>query len=465
MRVSDLDVEAASSLVKREHSPFHSVETQLQAEGSELHKSDATPGHENDDTGFALKVVGQELAYPVFSYDPQQTNLATGPSTFDPRTQDGSSTEQKSPRKKRRTFLDAVEIVTPPWLEHEHRRIKTERHERQEREFLNPKWKVERYKGDEDAGLGSVLQRLDNINVKPFPLQLDDDLLDFTVSRDFVSGMYGGNTMTTFPTIGEGKGAHHNYRGFMFLNMLYNPYAPQRAGFPGLFYRSRGASGLAKIHRVDVKLNPGKLSSMRILSWIFNEHVNRHRTDGLYISVRESGLDLRVRIALRKKLHRQPTLEEIKEAAGNDAGVIPEDVHRALVRGEESMNVWVMKCVAYDEGFQREMREKHLNWTPKVKTGDTASKAKSGRKQKGASKDKVGRTKKGASKDKVGNGNTREGKRKRPDTDTPDNSDVEENLPGEVLSPTTEHKIVDEKLDARSRPSRVIRAPKRFSGN
>lgn len=116
-----------------------------------------------------------------------------------------------------------------------------------------PKWKIKRSKEDEAAGFSTVFRRVEALGIKPYPLTMDDDILNFTVSRDFVTATYGGNTQQTFPPISKKNLARDGFGDFMCLNIMYNPRAPQRPGFPGLFYRSR-VSDLPRFQRVFIRV-------------------------------------------------------------------------------------------------------------------------------------------------------------------------------------------------------------------
>ncbi|KAK0483233.1 hypothetical protein IW261DRAFT_1332468, partial [Armillaria novae-zelandiae] len=60
------------------------------------------------------------------------------------------------------------------------------------------------------------------------------------VSREFISKYYGGNPQSTFPSIGQRFIDLHGDIDYMYLNLDYNPHAPQVPGAPGLFYGWEG---------------------------------------------------------------------------------------------------------------------------------------------------------------------------------------------------------------------------------
>ncbi|KAG6907589.1 hypothetical protein DXG01_008309 [Tephrocybe rancida] len=283
------------------------------------------------------------------------------------------------PAKRRRTLLDAVEITTPQWLRSRVRRIRQEIKVLQEKEFLNPlkpEFDIKRPKDAVEEGLGSVFRRVDALSIKPFAiadhLLSDHDLLYFTVCRTFTSSIYGGNPQQTFPKISKANYARHPYRDFMFINLTLNPYAPQRPGHAGLFYRTR-ASALPQELRVFIRIDDNVwlyLGQYELIpaapltkqEWATKSNETKkewcERT-----SVTDWGKETRARIALRWALRREPTPEEVEEA-GDGAGVSKEDIRNAFDRGEEVMKVLVMKCIGYDEVFQRELRDRRSAWTP-----------------------------------------------------------------------------------------------------
>ncbi|KAG5732028.1 hypothetical protein E4T56_gene18254 [Termitomyces sp. T112] len=97
----------------------------------------------------------------------------------------------------------------------------------------------------------------------------------------------------------------------------------------------------------------------------------------------EWGKAARVRISLRRSLGRSCTDEEFDEAFNTKCDyrmITADDIAQALLRGEESVAVWTMKCVGYDAEFQRDLSAKYANWTPPPKQ---KKKGKSSNKTKG----------------------------------------------------------------------------------
>lgn len=82
----------------------------------------------------------------------------------------------------------------------------------------------------------TVRERLKNIGYELYPIELDKSIQDVTVTREFMSKVYGGNSQETLPKISEKKLAVHGLNDFMYLNLDFNPHAPQVPGAPGLYF-------------------------------------------------------------------------------------------------------------------------------------------------------------------------------------------------------------------------------------
>ncbi|KAF5374203.1 hypothetical protein D9758_004624 [Tetrapyrgos nigripes] len=85
-----------------------------------------------------------------------------------------------------------------------------------------------------------IHSRLQNVDLQPIPIALDKLTMDVTVSRAFMSATYGGNTRYTFPKISRKFFEKHGMADFIYINMDYNPHAPQVPGAPGLKFSRDG---------------------------------------------------------------------------------------------------------------------------------------------------------------------------------------------------------------------------------
>jgi hypothetical protein len=128
-------------------------------------------------------------------------------------------------------------------------------------DYNKPVWKVKPKKDEFNFNLDTVFRRIDDLNVKEYPLNLDEEILNATIIREFISNTYGGNPQQTLPSISKENLERHGYNNFMFLNLDYNPRAPQRAGFPGLFFQCSVLDlrpEWKEVQRVFVRIATGK---------------------------------------------------------------------------------------------------------------------------------------------------------------------------------------------------------------
>lgn len=85
--------------------------------------------------------------------------------------------------------------------------------------------------------MDTVRERLrSTIGFELYPIPLEVDILETTVSRMFMSHLYGGNVQETFPRPRKELLEIHGLDDFMYLHPHYNPHAPERPGAPGLFF-------------------------------------------------------------------------------------------------------------------------------------------------------------------------------------------------------------------------------------
>ncbi|KAG6828766.1 hypothetical protein H0H92_006845 [Tricholoma furcatifolium] len=104
------------------------------------------------------------------------------------------------------------------------------------------------------------------------------------------------------------------------------------------------------------------------------------------------GKGTRVRILLRRMHGRECTVEEFDSIIDDEKTyreeVSVDDIARALLRGEEKVAVWTMKCVGYDAAFQRGLAAKFADWVPPPKQ-PTKNTKKTKKDQKRARKKQV----------------------------------------------------------------------------
>ena len=86
-----------------------------------------------------------------------------------------------------------------------------------------------------------------------FDLELPQDILDATTTRDFTTRTWGGSRLATFPKIG--KEFTHGLDDFMYISLLYAPHAPRWPGSPGLIFKFKDdGQEWPKIMRLIVRL-------------------------------------------------------------------------------------------------------------------------------------------------------------------------------------------------------------------
>ncbi|KAI0081695.1 hypothetical protein K474DRAFT_1131071 [Panus rudis PR-1116 ss-1] len=250
-------------------------------------------------------------------------------------------------------------------------------------------------KKDSQFDLQTVYDRLKTVGTELFPIDLDEETKYFGVRREFISNLYGGGWVATFPRIDPEKASLHGIDNFAFLNLDYNPHAPVVPGAPGLFTTLGGPASVyrdyrirdSKWYRVFVSIQKDGLwtymgnylfslaPSLTASEFAIQSTVVK-RTWGRSIHERKWGQDAIARIILRRKLAREPTKEETeaqrqeqeteekkrpqkKSKNGKTSAplkrdtVTDEDVIEALLTGKEELGVYCMKCIEYDVEFQQ----------------------------------------------------------------------------------------------------------------
>ena len=92
------------------------------------------------------------------------------------------------------------------------------------------------------CGIQVLLSRILDPEDDFFQIQTSLNFLNSTFSRSNLIGIYGGSPIDTFSNVDPVKFRERGYGRFMCLNLLYNPFAPQFPGAPGLFFALRDHS-------------------------------------------------------------------------------------------------------------------------------------------------------------------------------------------------------------------------------
>ncbi|KAJ7661514.1 hypothetical protein DFH06DRAFT_988249, partial [Mycena polygramma] len=234
---------------------------------------------------------------------------------------------------------------------------------------------------------------------QPYPIDLEPDIRDVTVRRDFMSQDYGGNPQETYPKIAKVFVEKTRLKRFMYLNLLYNPHCPEIPGAPGLLFdvacagsddeidrgeeRKEGEEGakpdedktwilFARLDRAtwqyqgqyvltlaeDLTLQEWKQQSLKVRqNWAYQ------------ITVKSWGRKIRADVTLRRELGRKPTKAEteaaLKKKGNKFSDVTVEEISRAFDRGEVVIVVHTLKCVGYNIDLQRNLAAKFLFFVPK----------------------------------------------------------------------------------------------------
>ncbi|KAJ7100097.1 hypothetical protein B0H15DRAFT_944468 [Mycena belliarum] len=95
---------------------------------------------------------------------------------------------------------------------------------------------VKKPKDTPTLSLDTIRERLRDIGYDPYPIDLEKEVLDATVTREFMSHTYGGNPQVMYPTIGKKFLDKTGMKYFMYPNLSYNPHCPEVPGAPGLLF-------------------------------------------------------------------------------------------------------------------------------------------------------------------------------------------------------------------------------------
>ncbi|KAG6811245.1 hypothetical protein H0H92_008363 [Tricholoma furcatifolium] len=296
---------------------------------------------------------------------------------------------QDRQQRKRPRLIYAIEV---PTLQEILRRDKQDREDLKKVEkMLNPKTTMK--ETEFCFTLNTIRDRLRPIGLDPYSIDLDHPTMEVMVTRRFLSTVYGGGFQCVDASIPEEKQIlnNHNYPGFYFLSLGLNCHAPEMPGSPGLFFSPENDGEAFPID--DVKKLFTRITSVgkggKTPLWQYqgeyalkpDQPLTSQEWASVDLSVRRKwvweiwrldwGKETRVRIFLRRRHGRKCTRAEFlklindKKDYANEVSV--HDIAEALLRGEEKVAVWTVKCVGYDIAFQRDLAAKFANWVPPPK--------------------------------------------------------------------------------------------------
>ncbi|KAA1479105.1 hypothetical protein DENSPDRAFT_886437 [Dentipellis sp. KUC8613] len=202
----------------------------------------------------------------------------------------------------------------------------------------------------------TLQNRIDAVGRDPFPIALEPAIRDAGVSRDFMSAVYGGSPQGTFPTIGPDKLATHRLNDFMYINTEFNPFAPQEPGETALFFVAGLVDGKVwpPLSRVFVKKEVGQ--------WVYMGQYKVEEAQPLSAEEWLLQSDI-VRNTWKKK--RDPTKEELTKMLKTDdffRSTSISEIQKAFDGGKQSLEIMTMKCMGYDEAFQRRITAEFAAW-------------------------------------------------------------------------------------------------------
>ncbi|KZT10769.1 uncharacterized protein LAESUDRAFT_721145 [Laetiporus sulphureus 93-53] len=216
----------------------------------------------------------------------------------------------------------------------------------------------------------TVQERLQAIGLEVYPVTLDPFIRYRFAGRAFFANHFGGNQQSFSTSPNQAK-FNHGYRNFMFPHLSMNPHVPQRPGEPGLLCRATaevewqrgdnkvivGLSGAQYLYVGEYALFPAAPLSKEEFQ---DMPIRMKRLWAGYISTRDKDKNVRVRIILRRQNnHHEPTPAEVKRAVKDKENhytdVTHDEIIQAFERGDETIYIWAMKCVGYDERFQRDI--------------------------------------------------------------------------------------------------------------
>ncbi|EIW83872.1 hypothetical protein CONPUDRAFT_142400 [Coniophora puteana RWD-64-598 SS2] len=291
------------------------------------------------------------------------------------------------PRRRKRTRA-AVEVVVPtPESLYGRRQPLLPAQEATVQRLRNPNFPV-KIKEERQLSTDSVYNRIAKVGMELYPGVPDDPIFTSLVApREFYSHLFGGSCQSTFPTISKRNLERHGYDDFMYTLLDWEPHAPQIAGAPGLWYElasdPHGPHGKGSwgVLRVIVRMAPSQwlymgqytmtpAEPLTAREWLEQKPIVKH-TWVSNIQRGPYGRYIRCRVTLRKQLEREPEHQEIKNAWDTDndfKGLTAEDISSAFARGEEQIYIYCMKCVGYDEAFQRKVVDNFATWVPRPRT-------------------------------------------------------------------------------------------------
>lgn len=245
--------------------------------------------------------------------------------------------------------------------------------------YRNPRVKI---KKDMLFSYEFVLDRLKEIGLAQYPIDLDKSSLNQAFSRFYLSKLYGGNCQGAFPKPAKDKVAVHGIDNFAFLSFKFNPHAPSTPGAPGLYFSSRKPNNEWPTGTLRVFMNLEGPPSLWLYIGLYEFVPSRclsieefamlsPKVKSTWMkNIRDRGWSILViaRIYLRNELGREPTEKEVGKIKKDVTvkflrqSVSVEQITEAYATGKEAISVYCMKCVGYDVEWQKSRIEGYPEW-------------------------------------------------------------------------------------------------------
>ncbi|TFY76834.1 hypothetical protein EWM64_g7178 [Hericium alpestre] len=256
----------------------------------------------------------------------------------------------------------------------------------------------------------TIQSRIDSVGRDPYPVTLEPSIRATWVHRGFMSDQYGGSSQDTFPAIGQENLDKHGLNDFFYLNLVYHPFGPREPGQPGLWFNAQPFEGQwGGEWRVFVRLRSAqwlyvgqyRLSTVAPLSkeeWLMQSN-QVQKTWAREVLKQGWGRAVRYRVIFRRDHGREPTDDEENDAYGRNyrqhpyQNLTPNEIINAYNSGKERIGVNAMKCVGYDERWQREIAAKFPTWVPLPKDPKREkNKSSANKTERKSKKSKVGKS-------------------------------------------------------------------------
>lgn len=104
----------------------------------------------------------------------------------------------------------------------------------------------------------TVRDRLKHLDLNLYDITLDKASQEVMVTREFMSATYGGSMQAVQPGIAKKFLDIHGLDDFFYLNLDYQPEAPQVPGAHGLYFCTQAGDDIPGIWRVFTRILVGQ---------------------------------------------------------------------------------------------------------------------------------------------------------------------------------------------------------------